>query len=216
MPTPIVHLCVAKELIEALGVQDRPGFYLGSIAPDAMYLAPTYYDTDGYYERYRAAHLLRGDFTQWRAAVRAFAQEHNAGEQREFYLGYGVHILTDIRWKEMVLPAFERAYTDVSGEERRAIYYRDAAQFDIECYEKCRLRSGVWPCLADAAPFDAGELVRAHEMKSWKENTLQLFDHEEGRKNRRAEYFSHDRILGFIMDTATNIQEDYPCTLTRN
>ena len=207
MPTPIVHLCVAKELIEALGVQDGPGFYLGSIAPDAMYLAPTYYDTDGYYERYRTAHLLRGDFARWKAAVRAFMREHSTGEQRDFYLGYGVHILTDICWKETVLPAFERAYAGLPGEERRTMYYRDAAQFDAECYEGFGLRPEVWPHLRDAAPFGAGELVRAHEMKSWKENTLQLFDHERGREKRPAAYFTYDRVLRFIKDASVKIRE---------
>lgn len=38
MPLPIVHLGVAKEMIEKLNITDIPAFYLGTISPDAVHM----------------------------------------------------------------------------------------------------------------------------------------------------------------------------------
>jgi len=42
MPMPIVHLCVAKSLLDFYSIQNKAEFYLGSISPDAFYVIPTY------------------------------------------------------------------------------------------------------------------------------------------------------------------------------
>ena len=37
MPLPMVHLGVAKQLVDKLAIENIPNFYLGSIAPDGIY-----------------------------------------------------------------------------------------------------------------------------------------------------------------------------------
>jgi len=65
MPTPIIHLCTAKCLLNTLSIQNKANFYLGSISPDAFYLKPTYYDIDGKHDIHLNAHLTKQDFKTW-------------------------------------------------------------------------------------------------------------------------------------------------------
>ena len=42
MPTPMIHLSVAKNLYEKIKSYDAPGFYLGAVSPDAVHLVSDY------------------------------------------------------------------------------------------------------------------------------------------------------------------------------
>jgi len=210
MPMPVIHLCVAKSLSELLAIQDKASFYLGSIAPDALYRIPTYYDYDfdRMHERYIAAHLAEAekDFDVWRKNVINFIS--SSDENRDFYTGYGVHILTDIYWKETVFSSFLKKYSELgkSYSESRVIYYSDAKIFDKDFYESFNLKSDVWGYLASCEGFGIGGLMASEDVQTWKENTLKLFDSEE-RKPNTINYFTYEIVSNFINSTATKISE---------
>jgi hypothetical protein len=186
MPTPIVHLCVAKKIAEIRKIRDKPSFYLGSIAPDSFYLAPTYHDIDGKYERHIAAHTL--DF---------------ADTDCDFRLGYRVHILTDTFWKARVFSRF-------SG--TREEYYRDAQKFDREFFTRYELGSDVWEALAAAEAVGLESqgrlLVSADEVASWRDGTLRLFRDYADNRDGSANFFTREVVEAFIEDAAAAISED--------
>jgi len=204
MPTPIVHLCAAKKLLEEPGnykINNIPAFYLGAIAPDSPYLVPTYYDVDGKYDEYAAAHLLKSDFESWKKTVRDFIESNRPQNNFDFYFGCGIHILTDICWKETVLPdireKYERENPSGSSEKFREIYYSDIELLDFDLYEKYELKSAIWNYLSDCPAVGINGMVKSDEVDIWRVNTLRLFD---GKINahKPTEYFYLDNVVNFI------------------
>jgi len=208
MPMPIIHLCVAKSLTETLCIRDKANFYLASIAPDALYRIPTYHDLDfdGMYERYTAAHLTENDFNVWRTNVVNFTSSND--ENRDFYTGYGVHILTDTYWKEDVFSLFMKKCSEIgkSYEESRVIYYNDAEILDRDFYKSFDLKSDVWGYLASCSGFGIDGLVTAEEVHSWKENTLKLVEGREDTHNT-INYFTYEIMSDFIKSTVVKISK---------
>lgn len=204
MPMPIIHLCVASELKDILYIVNMPDFYLGSLAPDAFYITPTYYDVDGLYERHIAAHLSKGDSAAWKTAASEFLQKNAIGEKRDFYLGYGVHIFTDIFWKEGVYSAFTGQYPTLPPHEQRKLYYSDAEQLDYEIYHTFKHKNEVWNALSNCAGYDAEKLITAKEIQKWVKNTLCMFD--KGKPPHKPfNYFTYEMYSAFITSTAGKI-----------
>jgi hypothetical protein len=205
MPMPVVHLCVAKKLLEIISINDKPMFYLGSISPDSFYLAPTYYDLDGLYEKHKFTHLRSRDFGAWEGVVMEFIAGHKDSENYDFFLGYGVHILTDIYWKETVFLEFANKFaTEKTYDKRREMYYSDAKQFDFELVEKFNLKSDVWGFLSGCEGVCADDLVNAHEVFTWKENLLGLYD-ERVENNSAINFFTYGKVSDFIKKAADKI-----------
>jgi hypothetical protein len=207
MPTPIVHLCVAKKLLEFIDVSDKSMFFTGSIAPDAFYLKPTYYDLDGFHVRHKKAHFPNFDFALWKLSVRDFVAHYSTHENRDFYLGYGVHILTDVLWKETVFGAFRREFSpdDFPHSERRKIFYNDARIFDYELYVIYDLHSDVWDSLSSCTKIGFSGIVSANEVYSWSKYTITLFDNYEANSSNIIYFFTNEKLLNFITNSASEI-----------
>jgi len=217
MPMPIIHLCVAKKILEIADVQNKAGFYLGSISPDAFYITPTYYDVDGKYEAHIKAHITNSDFDAWKKDVIDFMSDHKTDEDYAFYLGYGIHILTDIKWKETVIPAFSArcAERGVLYDESRSIYYNDMEMIDPLCYDRYKLQSDVWEYLSgpEGSCFKGpgvnapgvDNLVTAKEIDSWRENTLSMLKNKRDLHDVPADFFTYDMVSGFIENAAKQI-----------
>jgi hypothetical protein len=209
MPTQIIHLCTAKKSLDILQVNKISEFYFGCISVDSMYRLHTYYDLDGegLHEKYLEAHLLDSakgeseitkDFAEWKKTVRDFIVANKSRNNSDFYLGYGIHILTDIFWKETVLPKIKEAYIQRHGTEAkfRDVWYSEAERVEFDLYENFELKKSVFPYLADC-PKMGGDLINADEADMYRESILHLFD---GRINshKPVEYFTYEKVTGFI------------------
>jgi len=208
MPTPIIHLCTAKKMLDNLSVQDTANFYLGSISPDAFYLTPTYHDIEGKHHIHLTAHLTDQDFNVWKKRTQDFINQKNKQDiNYDFYFGYAVHILTDIFWKENIFNSFvsKCSAEGKSYEDIRIIHYNDAEKYDLEYYERFDLKSDVWNYLSACKSIGVQDLVTAEEVSSWNKNTLSLFDNNEDKRNNPPIYFSYDIISDFICAAAGDI-----------
>lgn len=106
MSNTIAHLAVAKELLEKKPglVQNRRAYYLGILAPDTITSRPDAVREDKkrvhLRENIRDAQWLESDqMAIFMDRVQEFARVHIADEpdanQRDFNIGYLVHLLTD-------------------------------------------------------------------------------------------------------------------------
>ncbi|MCL2634537.1 MAG: hypothetical protein FWD34_08505 [Oscillospiraceae bacterium] len=196
MAMPIIHFCVAKKILTAFDVNDKANFYLGTISPDSMHLLP-YIETDKH-EEHLKAHFTNRDFTIWENTAKDFIIEHKEDEYSDFYLGYGVHILTDIYFKEMVYSAFEQAYSEegMTWDTRREVYNSDAALFEFDFFEKFDIKSDVWGYLEKSTAFDFGSLTE-YEIKTWRDNTLRYFE-TNTKPTGQINYFTNGILTDFI------------------
>lgn len=129
MPSAIVHLKVAYDIAQKLGVKNYGQFYAGAVSPDAV-------NIDGFADqsvRY-PAHLRSLDYEEWKATARNFCKEKGAEwAGREDYLkGFLLHIFTDIYWDELAQPemfdGFERL--GYSPDELRDVKWKELYRFN--------------------------------------------------------------------------------------
>ena len=212
MPTPIIHLCVAKELLDVFDIHDKPNYYLGSISPDAMYLTPTYYDLEGYEEQYIKTHLAALGHSEREKEARNFIANYRTGKDGDFYFGYGIHLLTDVYWREVVYPKYEQMFSgELQHDELRTQFYEDARHFDLAFYEKFKLGADVWGYLEKSTPFDVNDLLTVPEIERWKDNVLALFDEWE-KPATPVNYFTDDIIMDLINGAVDKISALYDMT----
>lgn len=213
MPTPVIHLCVAKKIVEKYSVIDKAAFYLGSISPDAVYGEPTYYDVDGKDSDHQRAHLQKPDFADWKKNVTGFIHSMKSDVNRDFIIGYGVHILTDILWKETLFAEFlsQIPLNDTNATSPRVLYYKDMEITDYEMFKAYDLEADVWQCLSNN-PIKTVEnsLVNGDDMLKWKVNVLRLFAHKTHVCDCKALFFTSKALRVFIENAAASIPRALP------
>ena len=199
MPLPMVHLGVAHLLTETLAVRDPGSFYLGSIAPDAVHMRAGTYQSEWKLK----SHLRESRQIEKHAVIGhalAFLRNHADSPERDFFAGYGVHIITDILWNQTLLADFNRAFQEDGGlpEERSGVYYNATDRLDFELFHRMPWRPAVWDALAGSHGADADGLVSAAETDAWKERTLHWYDSGESQHKAPVRYFTYDGITLFI------------------
>ena len=90
MPSIVIHLEVGYLLSKKININSY-NYYLGIIAPDS----PNLYGFGKKEERWMA-HLRRKDLNEWKEVLRNFYLEEKDKYNKEFLIGYIIHILTDI------------------------------------------------------------------------------------------------------------------------
>jgi hypothetical protein len=202
-------------MLEKFTVNNISEFYSGSIAPDSFCITPTYYDLDGVYEKYIAAHLFSSDFTIWKKAVKDFMIMNKLHDNYDFYFGYGVHILTDIIWKETTGVKVAKKYNDAGEPEEklRTVYYSEAEQFEFDLYEEFELKKDVWGYLTDCPKIGISGMISADEINNWRKGVMHLFDNKENR-HKPIKYFLYEDLIKFIENAAETLSgELYKLTI---
>ena len=199
MPLPLVHLGVARNLLEELKIKDKNYFYLGCIAPDAVHMRNNFCREDK-----NASHLYTGDKEICINNTIDFINKTNG----DFFLGYGAHILTDIIWNKTIYANFKIKYKEdpLPLQSQTWAYYNDTDQLDFELFNKLSYRKEVWDCLSDSNGIDAENLVSANEINSWNTRTLHWYDTGASIHKNPIKYISYDDIVNFIKSTTILIK----------
>lgn len=108
MASWMVHLRVADALLDKLNGLEETEFVVGNIAPDSGVPTP---DWSAYVPDKNTSHFKRPDETgKVEISPEAFADQYFTKKLRDgynrkqysFYLGYYIHLLTDVLWKQKV------------------------------------------------------------------------------------------------------------------
>ena len=206
MPLTIVHLSVAKKIIEAgFEIKDLSLFYLGSISPDAIHMRE---NADRYAKK--ITHLgnpssVNMNFTdesedEYIDLKLDFVKINNGKVNIDFLWGYIIHILTDMYWSKIVYNKFVEDYKKDTApiQEERWAYYNDTDRLDQVLFNECDWKSDVWRNLQDVAYFDFLDLLSAQEIKAWNERTLHWFDSGESQHKNPIKYITQPDIENFI------------------
>jgi len=111
MASWMVHLRIADKLLDQIPELSPIDFIVGNIAPDSG--VPND-DWSSFTPSYTISHFKTGTD---KAGPEAFAEKYFTPEQRAqyderqygFYLGYLIHLLTDVLWsKQIALPSFKK------------------------------------------------------------------------------------------------------------
>lgn len=171
MALPMVHLETAAFARERLAIQNLPSYYLGAIAPDGVHMLEGYTS-----EAKSRSHLgTRGGGTE---PVAGFLGRLSEFSNRDYALGYAVHVLTDIQWKGSVYAEFRRRYQADPAPllERSKAYYSDMDQIDLELYGAWEERKAVWQALELAQACELPGILPKRAAELWNRRTLDWYD----------------------------------------
>lgn len=130
MPSFPVHIIVAQALCGEIGVENKPQFMLGCIAPDSVNLKGFASQQVRY-----AAHIRSTDYAVWKKQLTEFYHENKqtfAGSM-DYLKGYLFHCITDIAWDEKVQPElfeFLQSHGELSREEITKLKWEELFRFN--------------------------------------------------------------------------------------
>lgn len=201
MPLPMVHLAVARKIaLSYERLKDCPEYYLGSISPDAIHMRKNSSRNDKC-----MTHLK--DENGWQDNAINFIKSHSLDDDISFYLGYGVHLLTDIIWYESIFSDFKSAYLKDSLPDKEMLlwYYNDTDVIDIRLYNELEDRPLIWSLLKEAKYNNVDNLLSSEEIKVWNNHVHSWFDDKEIDKYRPQKYISYDEVKTFMDEAVDTI-----------
>lgn len=128
MPSSMIHLNIAYSIGKKARVKkdDMPSLILGSVSPDAVNTGVIQAPKEIRYP----AHLRDRDLKIWESNVFEYAKSCKVAD-KAFLLGFMIHILTDIKWDELVQPSMlERIKVKNPGVDPKSIKWETLIAFD--------------------------------------------------------------------------------------
>ena len=209
MPWTMIHLGVAGNLTDKFKINKIPDFYLGAVAPDAVHYRANYIR-----EYKDISHLcLAGDSHEIILNnAKDFILKNISHEHRDFYIGYGVHVMTDVYWAKTVYAEFAMRYLEDKNPiypKKEDAYFNDMCILDLELYRKYKYASDNMTFFIKSSPIGIDGLVSAEEVRACFDGIRQIknrFD-ENKNANESPKYIFYDDVLNFIDETAVKIDQ---------
>lgn len=129
----MIHLRIADELLSQLSPIDETAFVVGNIAPDSGVPNSDWTEfhppksVTHFYVETALGRVIDIDTFCSSFFNEKLIQTYSLREY-SFFLGYYIHLLTDMQWTKTVMPALERAYPEEYAVSRKALI--DAAKED--------------------------------------------------------------------------------------
>jgi len=134
MASAIIHLAIAKELLDSLPIKNTYNYYLGAIAPDiAKQVGITKADS----------HFIKNTYNNV-PNLTIFTEKYPNFYKNDFELGYYIHLLTDKLWIEEYLnnhslnssiTLLDGSSMETTKEELQKILYSDYTNLNIQLIE---------------------------------------------------------------------------------
>lgn len=198
MAQSMMHLLAADRIY-----REKPGsfhsygdFLLGSIAPDAVHMRADYTR-----EQKRASHYAYTGKSPI-SHFDSFFEEYCTSENRDFVLGYLVHLASDLIWYHSIRAPFKERFLQVPSQDMtmNEAYYADCEQIEELMFGEenaPRIISGV----KNGRAYTLEGRIDAESVSAWKEKLLLAYN---GRRDvlPRTQYISERHVRGWIADCA--------------
>ena len=211
MPYAMIHLGIAKKLTEKMKIINISDFYLGTISPDAVHLRKNYRESKN------ISHLR----DNWRSYdlilqnAKAFMLDNNSHEYRDFYMGYGIHVMTDVYWQKYLdAIEFELLHSrdpNPVHSDRLDAYYNESDILDIRLFKEYEHTTTIWNYFSKARSIGIDGLVSAEEVLSLYSGVLERFEKRKDEYVSPTRYIVYDEVLSFIDETAVKIYDYLHC-----
>lgn len=128
MAQPMMHLLIADGICteKAIPIDSYEDFLLGSIAPDAVHVK------ENYIREIKDISHYRFDSKSQISYFDTFIPEFQTSENRDFVVGYLVHLLSDMIWYHSVRVPFKEAFLKAPSQNMsmNEAYYADCDQIE--------------------------------------------------------------------------------------
>ena len=213
MPFPMTHLLIAKNILEVnTKIKDEASFLLGSISPDSVHFRNNY---TGEYKK--ISHLCIGNENwgectnndEWWENVLIFLNDNKDADNFDFYLGYCVHIFSDILWNISFWSPYRFDCIKKHGklkEDDDKKWRQECNDIDYFLYNELKNDRNLWLNIETSCGIDIPQIAFAEEIHKIKINIL-----NNQYKNRKLNDCEKNTIvelatkMRFINDSSSNI-----------
>lgn len=202
MALPMVHLETAYLAAEVLKPSDMAAYLLGAIAPDGVHTRSPYsgeMKQKSHYGLHGKTGLTDSEIAQKLLDLAA----------SDYFLGYAVHLYTDLLWYRRVYMSSDgRRYRNPDGSRNSELYYAETDKLDLWLYDNSPHRLEMWELLKHARGEDL-DVLSAIEAEAWRDRTLPWYEQHRERINALAEplKLTKEEILDFCRTTAKRCAE---------
>ena len=203
MPFTMVHLYTASKLEIINRADNLPQLYLGVLAPDAYGHKKVKSSSDR-----DETHLFSSDTVKWENNAVNFIQKCLNDNEICFFIGYGIHLLTDICWDKLIYKPFMDKHSpdkSIADADTWETYRSDMTKIDIWLYRNCQNKDSIWEYIKQSISFNVKGLITAGEMDAEKAYTLPWYDERTTHAVDGFTYIQPEEVLDFIDETVSMI-----------
>ena len=176
MPYPMVHLHIAKNILEysILPIENTPQFYLGSLAPDSVQFRKEY---NKKYSHLCISEEPWGFVTnnyEWECHVINFIKKNYCKIDINFLLGYGIHILADIQNNIEIWTPYRISNIGKNFKELHKNVFEENMIIDQKIFQEYVSKTEIFKLLRNSEDFDFFDIVNKEDMENIKNRILNL------------------------------------------
>lgn len=229
MAGSVEHLAVALELIrrwnddgdsaeEGPGISRPERFLLGNICPDGIMSRKGYQRPMKMHTHFRDGILdsefsLPENLALFHQRIHQFVQKNMTDQslERDLYLGYLTHILTDEFFMLTVRPEFMDKIAVLGltqrDEETFSHFTYDVNQIDFRLAKEYPGMDWARSCLRDAKPYEIQDMLSEKELTDSREWVLHFF-FDDAPEAQTPVYYTYERALQFIKEAVAFIERE--------
>ena len=206
MAQPMMHLLIADKIYEKFSsIHSYGDFLLGSIAPDAVHVKENYTREIKDISHYRFNSKSHIDYFD------TFINEYHTSENKDFVIGYLVHLLSDMIWYHSIRVPFKEEFQKAPSQNMsmNEAYYADCEQIEkLMFWEKNVPR--IIEAINRSNAYSLEGVIDAEDVRVWKEKLI--FDYN-NKKNIlvHTKYISELNIRDYITNCAGECTEYLRC-----
>ena len=203
MAQPMMHLLIADKIYteKSSSIHLYGDFLLGSIAPDAVHVKENYtreIKDISHYKFDSKSHISYFD---------TFFDEYYTSENKDFVVGYLVHLLSDMIWYHSVRVPFKEEFQKAPSQNMsmNEAYYADCEQIEQLMFLE-KNASRIIGTINSGKAYSLEGLIDAEDVKAWKEKLI--FDYNNKRDiSIHTKYISEQHIRDYIAKCAKECTE---------
>ena len=203
MAQPMMHLLIADKIYtkKSSSIHSYDDFLLGSIAPDAVHVK------ENYTREIKDISHYRFDSKSHISYFDTFINEYQTFGNRDFVVGYLVHLLSDMIWYHSIRAPFKEEFLKAPSQNMsmNEAYYADCEQIEqLMFFEENAPR--IIEAINRGKAYSLEGLIDAEDVKAWKEKLI--FDYN-NKKNAlpHIQYVSEQHIRDYITNCAEECVE---------
>jgi len=185
----IMHSIIGKKIAEALSIEDKTSFLLGSIAPDAVYS----------HEEKNLSHFFIGEVQDYSRSVdyKGFLHKYGSQVENPYILGYFAHLIADEIWLRGFYLSWLRNRMD-ADEGLYKLYHNDFRLLNGKLIEHYGLKDDLkrsfnhFPTTLD---FDE---VTSKDVEKFVPYVLGDMEYDKEVLNEKLNVFNMNQIIGYI------------------
>lgn len=194
MAQPMMHMLIADRIYAEMSgsIHSYGEFLLGSIAPDAVHMRDDYTR-----ELKRTAHYRYSSESPL-SHFDPFFDEYAVSENRDFVLGYLVHLLSDMIWYHSVRVPFKERFLQAPSQDMslNEAYYADCVQIEETLFWEQNAPL-IISAVKESKAYSLEGMIDAESVSAWKEKLISDYNNKK-HISPHTQYISEQHIRDYI------------------